>query len=59
VLGEKPEYISGNLDPYVAMVLAHEPADVQRVVISILAILKKIARSTAEENSGTGEGGDI
>jgi len=57
VLGEKPEYISGNLDPYVAMVLAHEPADVQRVVISILAILKNIARSSAPEKPGTPEGG--
>ena len=38
----------GQLDPYVASVLAQKPVNVQRAVISILTILESIARSTAE-----------
>ena len=40
-----PGYGGERLDPYVANMLAREPADVQRTVIGILNILKSIARS--------------
>ena len=43
------EYSGGQLDPYVARVLAQEPVDVQRAIIGILTILKSIARSIATE----------
>ena len=33
------------LDPYVATVLSQEPPDIQRTVISILAILKEISKA--------------
>lgn len=39
---EKPGI--GQLDPYVAMVLSQEPVEVQRAVMSILIILKSMAR---------------
>ncbi len=45
---KNPEYSGGRLDPYVAMVLAQEPVDVQRAVIGILTILKSVARSMTE-----------
>jgi len=45
----RQEYSGGQLDAYVARVLAQEPVDVQRAIIGILAILKTIARSTAKE----------
>jgi len=45
----RPEYTGGQLDPYVARVLAQEPVDVQRAVIGILTILKTIARSMTRE----------
>ncbi len=35
---------NGGLDPYVAMVLGNEPVDIQRTVIKILGILKRLAR---------------
>jgi len=35
----------GQLDPYVAGVLALEPVEVQRAVIAILSILKQLARA--------------
>jgi len=41
----REEYSGGQLDPYVARVLAQEPVDVQRAVISILTVLKSIAKS--------------
>ena len=44
-----PEYRGGQLDPYVARVLAQEPVEVQRTVIGILTILKSIAGSKAKE----------
>ncbi len=44
-------YNSRRVDPYVASVLAQEPAEVQRAVIGILTMLKSIARSTAKESS--------
>jgi len=34
----------GQLDPYVAAVLSQEPVEVQRAVITILSILKSMAR---------------
>ena len=37
-------YIGEGLDPYVARMLAQEPAEVQRSVIGILSIIKSIAR---------------
>jgi transcriptional regulator with XRE-family HTH domain len=36
----------GDLDPYVARVLAQEPIDVQRAVIGILSILNSIAKTS-------------
>jgi transcriptional regulator with XRE-family HTH domain len=46
----RPTYGRGDLDPYVARVLAQEPVDVQRAVIGILSILSSIAKSTAKES---------
>ena len=43
-------YSAGQLDPYVARVLAQEPIDVQRSVIGIFTILKSIAKSIAKED---------
>ena len=45
----REEYYGGQLDPYVARVLAQEPVEVQRAVIGILTILKSIARSMTKE----------
>lgn len=39
----------GDLDPYVARVLAQEPIDVQRAVIGILSILNSIAKTATRE----------
>jgi transcriptional regulator with XRE-family HTH domain len=39
----------GDLDPYVARVLAQEPIDVQRAVIGILSILNSIAKTAKRE----------
>jgi len=39
----------GDLDPYVARVLAQEPVDVQRAVIGILSILNSIAKTSDRE----------
>ncbi|GAI38867.1 unnamed protein product, partial [marine sediment metagenome] len=36
----------GELDPYVAAVLSHEPVEVQRAVIAILSILKIMAKGS-------------
>jgi len=44
-----PAYGGRQLDPYVAKVLAEEPAEVQRAVIGILSMLKSIAKSLAKE----------
>ena len=41
----KPPYSGGELDPYVSMVLAREPVEVQRTIIGILSILKSIAQA--------------
>lgn len=45
-----PRYGGGELDPYVARMLAQEPVDVQRAVIGILSILKSIAKSMTQES---------
>jgi transcriptional regulator with XRE-family HTH domain len=45
----KAEYIGGQLDPYVRMVLGVEPLEVQRAVIGILSILKSIAKASKGE----------
>jgi len=45
-----PAYSGRQLDPYVAKVLAEEPAEVQRAVIGILSMLKSISRSLTKEN---------
>ncbi|GAI45416.1 unnamed protein product, partial [marine sediment metagenome] len=45
---ERYAYNKG-LDPYVAGVLAQEPAETQRAVVGILSILKSLAKSTTEE----------
>ena len=45
------EYTGGQLDPYVARVLAQEPLEVQRAIIGILTILKSMARGMAEDKS--------
>jgi transcriptional regulator with XRE-family HTH domain len=50
VAESRTEYGRGDLDPYVARVLAQEPVDVQRAVIGILSILRSIAKSTAKES---------
>ena len=46
----RKEYSGRELDPYVARVLAQEPAEMQRAVLGILTILKSIARSTVKES---------
>jgi len=50
VAESRPQYGRGDLDPYVARVLAQEPIDVQRAVIGILSILSSIAKSTTKES---------
>jgi transcriptional regulator with XRE-family HTH domain len=42
-------YSGSRVDPHVADVLAREPAETQRAVISILSILKSIARGMGQE----------
>jgi transcriptional regulator with XRE-family HTH domain len=52
VAESRVEYGSrGDLDPYVARVLAQEPIDVQRAVIGILSILNSIARTAKREKN--------
>lgn len=46
-------YISEGLDPYVARMLAQEPAEVQRAVIGLLSMLKSIARGISKEKEDT------
>ena len=41
-------YSARQLDPYVARVLAEEPAEIQRAVIGILSLLKSVARGTTK-----------
>jgi transcriptional regulator with XRE-family HTH domain len=42
-------YSGSRVDPYVAGVLAHEPAEVQRALIAILTILKNMAKGVPKE----------
>ena len=44
-----PDYIGGQLDPYVSKVLSHEPVEVQCTVIGILSILKSITKAMKGE----------
>ena|GEM_PF-548529 len=44
VEGEKPS--EGRLDPYVATVLSQEPVDVQRAVVTILSVIKSMAKGS-------------
>ncbi len=46
---EKSSVTFPRLDPYVASVLAREPAVVQRAAIGILSILRSLARSILKE----------
>ena len=39
------EYSPGQLDPYVAKVLSEEPTHIQRAVVSLLTMVKAIAKS--------------
>jgi len=39
------EYSGGQLDPYVARILARETVEVQRAVIAVFTVLKSIAKS--------------
>ncbi len=39
------EYSLGQLDPYVAKVLSEEPVEIQRAVVSLLTVVKAIAKS--------------
>ena len=41
-------YNSRQLDPYVARLLAEEPAEIQRAVIGILSLLKSVARGISK-----------
>ena len=43
------EHTDGQVDPYVAYVLAREPVEVQRTVIAILTILKDIAQGLGKK----------
>lgn len=47
---EREEYMVGRLDARVARALAHEPVELQRAVIAMLPILKRIAKEIAESN---------
>jgi transcriptional regulator with XRE-family HTH domain len=42
-------YAGSRIDPYVAGVLAREPAEVQRALIAILTILKNIAKGVPKQ----------
>ena len=42
------EYSLGRLDPYVAKVLSEEPVHIQRAMISLLTIVKAIAKSPVQ-----------
>jgi transcriptional regulator with XRE-family HTH domain len=44
-------FSSRRLDPYVADLLSQEPLEVQRIVLTILSILKSLTKSTTQQNS--------
>jgi transcriptional regulator with XRE-family HTH domain len=50
VAESRERYGGGELDPYVARMLAQEPLDMQRVVVGILSVLKSIARGMPKES---------
>ena len=50
---ENERYSSRQLDPYVARMLAKEPIEIQRAVISILTMLKITARVMSEESNNS------
>lgn len=37
--------VDGRVDPYVSMVLSQEPVEIQRAVVTILSVLKSIAKT--------------
>ena len=43
------EYSLGQLDPYVAKVLSEEPVTIQRAVVSLLTMVKTIAKNPVGE----------
>ncbi len=43
-------YNSRHLDPYVARLLAEEPAEIQRSVIGILSLLKSVAQGVSNHD---------
>lgn len=45
---QEASYTAGRLDPYVARVLAQESIEVQRALLSILAILKTLAKDVRQ-----------
>ena len=45
-----PGYSGGRLAPYVAKMLAEEPVEVQRAVVSILSILKSISKGLTQKS---------
>ncbi|MDD5289202.1 MAG: helix-turn-helix transcriptional regulator [Dehalococcoidales bacterium] len=45
VAAEGQGYRAGKIDPYVAKVLSQEPVEIQRTVITVLTLIKRIAAS--------------
>lgn len=45
----QPSYSGGQMDPYVAKILAQEPREIQYSIIGILGILKAIAKTMVKE----------
>jgi len=45
---ERPS--AGRLDPYVAAVLLQEPVEVQRAIVTILSVMKSMAKDIAKES---------
>lgn len=43
-------YTAGELDPWVARTLAQEPVEIQRMSVSIITILKSMARSFSKKD---------
>lgn len=46
---KRRDYANSFLDPWVARTLAQEPVEVQRMVVSVLTLLKNLARSLSQE----------
>lgn len=49
---QEAAYTGSRLDPYVARVLAQEPIEVQRAILSILAVLKTLAKDVQKSPGG-------